>query len=149
MFNKPDFISDSLHPPTIIITIFIRLAAAVSVSCQELTSTLREGNRTCLGDEVTFICTLRGSLALAWRSPGYIADGNPLQFSTASMLDVDVPSMINGRITATATLTRNTMDNGEQVLVSTLRITATVASTVTCSGTNGVTLSIGFSISGT
>ena len=160
MFNNPDFISDSLHHrlyipmvahPTIVITTFIHSAAAACVSCQEqgITSTLRDGNRTCPGEEVIFTCTLRGSLALAWRSPGYINNDNPLQFSTASTLGVDVPSMINGRITATATLTRNVIDNGEQVLVSTLRITATVDSMVTCSGTSGVAESIEFSISGT
>ena len=65
------------------------------------------------------------------------------------MLNVDVPSMIDGRTTATARLTNNTLDIGVRVLVSTLRITAIVASVVTCSGTSGGTESIEFSISGT
>ena len=65
------------------------------------------------------------------------------------MTGIDVPSMINGKTTATARLTTNTLDNGVRVLVSTLRITAAEASTVTCEGTNGVTLSIEFSVSGT
>ena len=65
------------------------------------------------------------------------------------MLGVDVPSMINGRTTAIARLTNNTLNNEVRVLVSTLRINATMASTVTCSGTRGDPASIGFSISGT
>ena len=133
--------------------LYTHLAVAACVSCQQegITSTLREGNRTCLGDEVVFTCTLRGSSSLGfeWRSPRYIADGSPLQFPSTSMTGVDVPSMINGRTTATARLTRNTLDNGVRVLVSTLRITAAEASTVTCEGTNGVTLSVEFSVSGT
>ena len=129
----------------------IHLAAAVCVSCQQqgITSTLSEGNSTCPGDEVTFSCTFRGSLGLEWRSPGYIDNDNPLQLSTTSMLGVDVPSRIDGKITANATLINNTLDNGDRILVSTLRIIATVASTVTCRGTSGDVLSIGFSISGT
>ena len=128
----------------------VHSAAAACVSCQGLiTSTLREGNRTCLGEEIIFNCTLRGSVALAWSSPGYIDNDIPLQFSPASMLGVDVPSRINEMITATARLTNSILDNGVRVLESTLRITATVASMVTCSGTNGVSASIGFSISGT
>ena len=136
--------------------LYTHLAAAVCVSCQQqgITSTLREGNRTCPEEEVIFTCILRGSpgvsvLGLDWISPGYIEDGNPLQISTESTLGVDEPSRINGKITATARLTTaKTLDNGVRVLVSTLRITATVNSMVTCEGTNGVTLSIEFSVSG-
>jgi hypothetical protein len=129
--------------------VHVHVATAVCVSCQELTSTLREGNRACQGEEVIFTCTLRGSLALAWSSPGYIEDASPLQFSTASTLGRDVTSMINGRITATARLTRNTNVTGVRILESTLRITAVVASLVTCRGTTGDTESIEFSVSGT
>ena len=64
------------------------------------------------------------------------------------MTGVDVPSMINGSTTAIATLMNNTLDNGVRILVSTLRITAIVASVVTCSGTNGITASVRFFISG-
>jgi hypothetical protein len=124
-------------------------AAAVCVSCQEvLTSTLREGNYSCEGKEIIFTCTSRGSLGLEWRSPEYIEDGNPLQFSTASVVGRDVPSMINGRITATARLTMNAIVNRVRVLESTLRIAADMASTVTCSGTTGGTESIDFFVSG-
>ena len=88
-------------------------------------------------------------LGLEWRSLGYIENGNPLQFSTANMIGANAPSIINGRVTATATLTNNTLDNGVRVLESMLRITAVEASTVTCRGTSGDTLSIEFSILGT
>jgi hypothetical protein len=114
-----------------------------------LISTLLERNYTCEGEEIIFTCTLRGSVALAWSSPGYIGDGNPLQFSAGSMVGVDVTRMIDGKITATARLTRNTNDNGVRVLESTLRITADVASVVTCMSANGGTESIEFSVSGT
>ena len=129
------------------------LVAAICVSGHELRSTLREGNRTCPGDEVIFTCTVRGPsslpvLVLAWSSTEYVS--RSLQLSTANMLgDVETSTSMDGSITATAILTNITNVNGEQVLESMLRITAAVASIVTCSGTNGVTRSIRFSISGT
>jgi hypothetical protein len=58
-------------------------------------------------------------------------------------------SMINGSTTATAVLTRNAIVNGVLVLESMLRITADMASMVTCSGTNNGTESINFFVSGT
>ena len=64
------------------------------------------------------------------------------------MLREDVPSRINGIVTATATLTNVANDNGVLVLESTLRITAVEASVVTCEGASGDTESIEFSISG-
>ena len=129
------------------------LVAAICVSGQELRSTLREGNRTCPGEEVIFTCTIRTSstlpvLVLAWSSAEYIS--RSLQLSTANMLrDVETSTSVDGSITATATLTNITNVNREHILESTLHITATVASTVTCSGTNIGTTSIRFSISGT
>jgi hypothetical protein len=57
---------------------------------------------------------------------------------------------MDGSVTATATLTNNADVNGVLTLESTLRITAVVASTVTCtSSVDGGTQSIEFSISGT
>ena len=132
----------------------IILAAAASVSCQDLRSTLREGNHACPGDEVIFTCTVRGQSSLAvlnvgWSSTEYIGQGGSLQLSTANVIGrVETSTDMDGNITATATLTNNTV-NGELILESTLRITATVASTVTCSDTSGGTESIEFSISGT
>ena len=125
------------------------------MSCQGLRSTLREGNRACQGEEVTFTCTVRGSSSLAvlnvgWSSTEYIGQGGSLQLSTANMIGhIETITDMDGNITATATLTNNTDVAGELMLESTLRITATVASTVTCSGTSGGTESIEFSISGT
>ena len=124
------------------------------LTAQELTSTLRQGNYSCPRDEVIFTCTIRGpstlsSLTLVWRSAEYIS--RSLQLSTANMIGhVETSTDMDGNITATATLTNNTNVNGEHILESTLRITATMASTVTCSnsGTGG-TESIEFSISGT
>ena len=124
-------------------------------SCQELISTLREGNRTCPGEEVIFTCTVRGPsnlsvIAVAWSSTEYIGQGGSLQFSTINMIgDVETSTGMDGVITANATLTNNINVNGEFVLESTLRITAVEASTVTCIDSNGGPASIEFTISGT
>jgi hypothetical protein len=87
-------------------------------------------------------------LSLAWNSTEYIGQGESLQLSTADMLGAVERSPKDGNVTAT--LTNNADVNGELVLESTLRITAVVASVVTClSGVDGGTESIEFSISGT
>ena len=130
------------------------LAAAVCVSCQELTSTLREGSRACPGEEVIFTCTVRGPstlsvIAVAWSSAEYIGQGGSFQLSTANMIGhVETSTDMNGSIIATATVINNTNVNGELILESTLRITAIEASVVKCSGTSGSPASIRFSISG-
>ena len=129
-------------------------SAAVCVSCQELASTLREGNLTCPGEEVIFKCTIRGSstlpvLVLEWRSAEYIGQDGSLQLSTTDSLGEVEESMMDGIVTATATLINSTNIGGVLILESTLRIVANEASVVTCRGTNGVTESIEFSISGT
>jgi hypothetical protein len=123
------------------------------VSCQELISTLREGNHTCPGEEVIFTCTIRDSsfssvLLLAWSSTEYIGQGELLQLSTENVVGSrEVVTSTDGSVTATATLTNNVNVNGVLILESVLHITAVVASVVTCSGTGG-TESIEFSISG-
>ena len=125
------------------------------MSCQDLRSTLREGNRTCPGEEVIFTCTIRGpsnlqTIAVAWSSTEYIGQGESLQLSTANRLgDTETITDMDGSITATATVTNNIDVNGELILETTLRITAVVASTVTCTDPNGGPASIEFVISGT
>ena len=90
------------------------------------------------------------TFVLAWSSTEYIGQGGSLQLSTVNMLgDVETSTGMDGNITATATLMNNTIDNGDRILESMLRITVTVASTVRCSDTSGGTESIDFSISGT
>ena len=88
-------------------------------------------------------------LNLAWSSAEYIGQSGSLQLSTANGLDHFETSTIDMRVTATVTAI--VTDNANVLaLESTLRITAAVASTVTCmSGTDGGTESIKFSISGT
>ena len=131
------------------------LAAAVCVSCQELTSTLHEGNRTCQGEEVIFTCTVRGPsslsfLILGWSSIEYIGQGVLLQLSTANVIGaVEARTDMDGNITATATVINNTNVNGELILVTTLRITAVEASTVTCRDPNRGPASIEFTVLGT
>ena len=125
----------------------MHVAAAIYVTCQELTSTLREGNRTCPGDVVIFTCTIRGSssLVLAWSSSEYIGQGNFLQFTTENLPGTIRTSVINGNVTATRT--SNTNDNGVSVLESELHIVADQSSTVTCTVANGA-MSREFSIAG-
>ena len=111
------------------------VAAAVCVSCQELTSTLRDRSHVCPNEEVTFTCTVRGSqnlttLILAWSSVEYIGQGDPLRFTTDNVPGATRTSMIDGNVTAT--LISNTDINGVPVLVSELCIVVDQASTVTC-----------------
>ena len=138
-----------MHLTNIIITIYIHLAAVFCVSCQELTSTLSEGNRTCPGEEVTFTCTTRGSstLALAWESNEYIGQGDLLQFTQLDRPGMSIASMINENVTAT--LTKNTDENGTPILESELRIVADLGSVVTCTVANGGTARKEFYIAGT
>ena len=125
------------------------------MSCQDLRSTLRQGNRTCPGEEVIFTCTIRGPstlsvIAVAWSSTEYIGQGGSLQLSTANMLGhVETSTGMDGSITATATVTNKTNVNGELILETTLRITAVEASTVTCRDPNRGPASIEFTVSGT
>ena len=134
---------------------YIHLVVALRVSYQELISTLHEGNHTCQGEEVIFTCTIRrpstsSVIAVAWSSPEYIGQSGSLQLSTENMIGhVETRTGMDGNITATATVTNNTIVNGERILESMLRITAVVASMVTCTGTSGVTASIKFTVSGT
>ena len=136
------------------LTLRIHLAAALCVSCQELTSTLREGNQTCQGEEIIFNCTVIGpltpsGLTLDWRSDEYISGS--LQLSIIDRLGTVSTSSMNGTITATATVTNAANVAGELILESTLLITAVEASTVTCmrGADGGGTASIEFIISGT
>ena len=137
-----------------IFALYIHVVVAACVSCQELTSTLREGNRTCPGEEVTFTCTVRGPsslsvIAVAWSSTEYIGQGGSLQLSTVDMLGhVETSIGMDGNIAATATVTNKTNVNGELTLETTLRITAIEASTVTCRDPNGGPASIEFTVSG-
>ena len=134
--------------------LLIIIAAAVYVTCQELTSTLRGRSHACRGEEVIFTCTIRGSqtltsLILAWSSDEYIGQGvNPLRFTTDSVPGTNRTSTINGNVTAT--LTRNTNISGVPTLESELHIVADQASTVTC--TSEITssrMSQEFNVSGT
>ena len=117
---------------------------------QQLTSTLREGNYTCQGEEVVFTCTVSDStlsvLVIAWRSDEYIGPDALLQFTTNDIQGENRTSMINENVIAI--LTRNTDDNGVLVVESTLRIIATMPSQVTCGVTNRDDVSSTFSVSG-
>ena len=77
----------------------------------------------CLGEEVTITCETRGSAVLAWASEEYIgARGTRLHFTTFSNIGDIRASLMN--LNTVATLINNTVEDGIQVLVSQLRITA-------------------------
>ena len=99
---------------------------------------------------MVFTCTVTSTLpvvTLAWSSTEYIGQRGLLQFSTTEIPGaMNKTSSIDGNVTAT--LTNNTNVNGVHILETRLRIVANVASEVTCSGNNGGTDSIEFSISG-
>ena len=117
---------------------------------QQLTSTLREGNYTCQGEEVVFTCTVSDStlpaVVIAWRSDEYIGPDALLQFTTNDMQGENRTSMIDENVTAI--LTRNANDSGVLMVESTLRIVATVPSQVTCGVTNRQPVISRFSVSG-
>ena len=123
--------------------------------CQQqqiLTSTLREGNYSCQGEEIIFTCTVRDSilpvLVISWSSTEYIGPDTLLQFTTDDIQGENRTSMIDGNVTALAILIRNTDDNGVLMVESTLRIIATVPSRVTCGVTDRDDTSSTFSVSG-
>jgi hypothetical protein len=105
-------------------------------------------------NEVTFKCTIRGSLTLrdlvlAWSSPEYIGQGDPLRLTTQDTPGLNMTSIVHGDVTAT--LTSNTMIDGVPVLVSELHIIgADQSSVITCtSETNGTSARTMFDSSGT
>jgi hypothetical protein len=105
-------------------------------------------------NEVTFNCTVRGSLILtdlivAWSSPEYIGQGDPLRLTTEDTPGENKTSQINGNVIAI--LTSNTMIGGVPVLVSELHIIgADQSSVITCSSeTNGTSARTTFVSSGT
>jgi hypothetical protein len=136
----------------IIINLILAAAICVHVSCQrqELTTTLREGNYSCRGEEVIFTCSVVDSslsvLVLAWSSNEYIGSGDLLQFTTNQMPGANDTSAIDGNVIAT--LTRNTNETGVLMVESTLRIIAVRPSVVTCDVTNRLPVSQSFSVSG-
>ena len=130
------------------------IAAAVYVSCQELTTSLPEGNDACTRNEVNFTCTIRGSpnltaLILSWSSLEYIGQGDTLQFASENMPGTNFSSVINENVTAI--LTSNTMMDGVPVLVSDLRIiSANQNSMIKCDSiTNEGSNSTNFIVPGT
>ena len=133
------------------------ITAAVYVTCQELTTSLPEGNDACIRNEVNFTCTIRGSpnltvLILSWSSDEYIGrgDGVALQFTSEAISGKSVASTINENVTAI--LTNNTNVSGVPVLVSELRIVgARQDSTIRCDSAllSGSSTSTRFFVPGT
>ena len=97
-----------------------------------MTSTLSGDRFICSGEVVIFTCTTRGSPILEWFSEEYIGTGGDrLQILSGSDRNT---SSVNPD--AVATRINVTNDNGETVIVSELRIIASISypiATVSCS----------------
>lgn len=94
-------------------------------------SDLQNGGFVCPDEGITLNCTTVNSAGLAWRSQEYV--GGQLPLADFNKVGYDVRS---SSISSTvATLTKKYMDNGMQVLESTLHIvplTEYPTATVTC-----------------
>ena len=94
----------------------------IIITCSIVTP-LHNGNLACSGDQITFECETRGSSIISWASDEYIGQGDTLlQFSSADPAEM---RRLDGIGDTVAILTVNRIENGVQVLVSTLRVTAT------------------------
>ena len=83
---------------------------------------LHNGNLACSGDQITFECETRGSSIISWASDEYIGRGDTLlQFSSADLAMTERCGVNDTK----AILTAKRIENGMQVLVSTLHVTAT------------------------
>ena len=119
-------------------SIFFQCAVISPALSQSLTTTqLYDGRFACPGSEVIFTCETRGSVALAWSSDQYIGRGGE-ELTFTALVDTDVGIMKrSGTVNTTvATLINNTLDNGQRLLVSTLRIVVYDSNTVTCRHTS-------------
>jgi hypothetical protein len=132
------------------VNLLLRVATA---ACQELTTIFPQDD-ACMRNQVTFKCTVRGSLTLSalilsWSSPEYIGVLDPLRFTTQDTPGETRTSFINRNVITT--LTSNTRIGGIPELISELRIShAEVSSEITCtSETNATSVSTMFNSSGT
>ena len=91
---------------------------------QEITTnSLVNGRSVCPGSRINFTCETRGSYAIAWSSEEYIGSGNAQLLFAAGASNVGDITRRNNLVEAEAHLTRNDLENGTRVLVSTLYIT--------------------------
>ena len=104
---------------------------------------INNGRLVCPGDEITFVCETRGSSTIAWSSEEYIGPGGAqIPFSA-----IAVPNNTKYGIGDTvATFTANIPEDG--VLRSTLRVTATLMSSVRCIHDDESSRTISFSMIG-
>ena len=99
-------------------TIILLLVLLLPVFSQEIHSTVSNGQSVCPGEIVHFTCTTRGSLVLSW----HINDINAnilAQFGTFDTIGRVVKHTDNSIF---ANLTRNSVENGVQVLESLLQV---------------------------
>ena len=111
-----------------------------------------ELQNVCPGEEVTFTCETRGSPVITWSSDEYIGiRGTQLQFTIIDSVGTTRTSdHVNPN--TVATLINVTNENGDDVLVSQLRIVALsgfLTSSVACiDGSSGAINTVMFHVSG-
>lgn len=100
----------------------LHAATSSFVFPQTITSTLiDEPKILCPGEDITFTCVTRGSPIIAWQSDEYIGEGGTqLEFATFNNQGDTDSSSVNPD--TVATLTRNSNEDGVQVLESKLRV---------------------------
>ena len=115
-----------------------------------VTNQLYGGQYVCAG-EVIFTCATMDSSIIAWSSREYINSGNiPLTFAAELHDEGDMRNSTFNQNTF-ATLITDRVENGVQVLVSRLRIVASLDSptaSVTCTHGNGTTDTQNFQVIG-
>lgn len=97
-------------------------ATILPCSCQQI-SPVANGQRLCPGEEITLTCVTRRASTISWRSVDYISS---FSSNVLSFPESDTPGRnrsFSEHPSTVATLTSNTMENGERVLTSELRIT--------------------------
>ena len=121
----------------------VGVSSITTSTAQQITSTsgIKDEHFACVDSTVIFICEVRGSEGITWRSDAYIGSGNNQLGYIAQFKDVgDILSASNGQ--TVANLTKKYVENGALVLESTLHVVASdsQSSSVTC--TNGTDFGI-------
>ena len=137
---------------TVILCVGHLLVAGTNGQRVLITSVVPNQSLFCPREEVNITCVTRGSPTLTWTSNEYNKDGgNSLTLASFNQLGYSVRSPVNSDTIATLINKSNNTENGEQVLVSQLRI-ITLAnfsiSSITCLHDDGSMNSTGVQVLG-
>ena len=126
------------------------LPMAVSPQLITLTSTVSREEIVCPGEEVIFTCITRESAIIIWMSTTMSYIGDQIEFTTENMVNETRRSSIDSN--TVATLVKNIIENGTQVLESQLQIVMSSVSlnpSITCiHGSNNIPVTSIFHVLG-